>query len=49
MKKLLSVLWVTALGRAALPLTALPVFAVTSGDFEYAVLSESDKTCEITR
>ena len=48
MKKLLSVLLVTALVLAALPLTALPVFAVTSGDFYYKVLSETDKTCEIT-
>ena len=48
MKKLLSVLLVTALVLAALPLTALPAAAVTSGDFEYAILSETDKTCEIT-
>ena len=48
MKKLLSVLLVTALVLAALPLTALPAAAVTSGDFEYAILSNTDKTCEIT-
>ena len=48
MKKLLSVLLVTALVLAALPLTALPALAATSGDFTYAVISETDKTCEIT-
>ena len=49
MKKLLSVLLVTALVLTALPLTALPALAATSGDFYYQVLSETDKTCEITR
>ena len=48
MKKLLSVLLVTALVLAALPLTALPALAATSGDFKYAVLSEADQTCAIT-
>ena len=48
MKKLLSVLLVTALVLAALPLTALPTLAATSGDFTYEVISETDKTCEIT-
>lgn len=32
----------------ALPLTALPVAAATSGDFVYEVLSEDNKTCSIT-
>ena len=47
MKKLLSVLLVTALVLAALPLTALPALAAISGGFEYYVLSEEDKTCQI--
>ena len=31
------------------PFAGLTAFAQTSGDFEYRVLSETDKTCEITR
>ena len=47
-KRLLSVLLAVAMVLTALPLTALPALAATSGDFEYAVLSEADKTCAIT-
>lgn len=47
-KRLLSVLLAAAMALVALPLTALPAVAATSGDFEYAVLSEADKTCAIT-
>ena len=47
-KRLLSVLLAVAMVLTALPLTALPAVATTSGDFYYAVLSETDKTCEIT-
>ena len=47
-KRLLSVLLAVAMVLTALPLTALSAVAATSGDFEYEVLSETDKTCEIT-
>ncbi len=47
-KRLLSVLLAVAMVLTALPLTALSALAATSGDFEYEVLSETDKTCEIT-
>lgn len=47
-KRIFSVLLALAMVLTALPLTALPALAVTSEDFEYAVLSEADKTCEIT-
>ncbi|MGN0559926.1 MAG: hypothetical protein ACI4K8_02600, partial [Candidatus Fimenecus sp.] len=47
-KKLCSVLLALALALTALPLTALPTAAATVGDFTYAVLSEADKTCEIS-
>lgn len=46
-KKFLSVILALMMVLTAMPLTALPAFAVTSGDFEYEVLSEEDKTCEI--
>ena len=48
-KRLLSVLLAVAMVLTALPLTALPAAALTSGDFEYKVLFETNKTCEITR
>lgn len=47
-KRFFSVLLALVMALTALPLTALPAAAVTSGDFEYAVLFEEDKTCEIT-
>lgn len=48
-KRLLFVILSLIMVLTALPLTALPAVAVTSGDFEYKVLSEDDKTCEITK
>ena len=47
-KRLLSVLLDMVMVLTALPLTALSAVAATSGDFEYRVLSETDKTCQIT-
>ena len=47
-KRLLSVLLAVVMVLTALPLTALSAVAATSGDFEYQVLSETDKTCQIT-
>ncbi|MGN0917267.1 MAG: leucine-rich repeat domain-containing protein [Candidatus Enterousia sp.] len=48
MKKTLSLLLAVLMVITALPLTAITSFAATSGDFEYSVISEEDKTCEIT-
>ncbi len=47
-KRLLSVLLALAMVLTALPLTALSAVAATSGNFKYEVLSETDKTCQIT-
>ncbi|MGN0539011.1 MAG: leucine-rich repeat domain-containing protein [Candidatus Fimenecus sp.] len=49
MKKTLSLLLAVLMVITALPLTAITSFAATSGDFEYSVISEEDKTCEITK
>jgi len=45
-KRILSVLLAVVTVLATLPLTALNTFAETSGDFDYYILSETDKTCE---
>lgn len=47
MKKLLSIILIVSMVIFAFPLTAISSFAVTSGDFEYEVISEEDKTCAI--
>ncbi|MGN0556128.1 MAG: leucine-rich repeat domain-containing protein, partial [Candidatus Fimenecus sp.] len=47
-KRIVSLFLSLAMVLTALPLTALSALAATSGDFKYAVLSETDKTCEIT-
>ncbi|MDO4155126.1 MAG: leucine-rich repeat protein [Clostridia bacterium] len=47
-KRAISCLLALLLVLSALPLTALPALAATSGDFTYEVISETDKTCEIT-
>ena len=47
MKKTLSIILAVLMVITALPLTAITSFATTSGDFEYSVISEEDKTCEI--
>lgn len=47
MKKLLSIILVVSMVIFAFPLTAISSFAATSGDFEYEVISEDDKTCAI--
>ena len=47
-KRLFSALLALCMVLTALPLTGLTAFAATSGDFNYEVLSGTDKTCEIT-
>lgn len=47
-KKFSSVLLALCMVLTILPLGSISAFAVTSGDFTYKVLSETDKTCEIT-
>ena len=49
-RRFFAVLLTLAMFLSAVPLTGLTAFAaeVTSGDFQYEVLSETDKTCEIT-
>ena len=49
-KRIVSALLAVCMVLTMLPLTGLTAFAaeITSGDFEYEVLSEADKTCEIT-
>ena len=49
-RRFFAVLLTLALLLSAVPLTGLTAFAaeITSGDFQYEVLSETDKTCEIT-
>ena len=47
-RRFFAVLLTLAMLMSAVPLTGLTAFAATSGDFEYKVLSETDKTCEIT-
>ena len=49
-KRIFSALLALCMMLTALPLTGLTAFAagITSGDFEYEILSETDKTCEIT-
>ena len=48
-KKVLSLLLAVIMVLSVIPLTGITVFAETSGDFEYSVLSEDEKTCEITK
>ena len=49
-RRFFAVLLTLAMLLSAVPLTGLTAFAaeVTSGDFQYEVLSETGKTCEIT-
>ena len=47
MKKSLSILLAFLMVVFAFPFTAITSFAATSGDFEYEVISEEDKTCAI--
>ena len=47
-RKYFAVLLALVMTLTALPLSGLTAFAASSGDFEYEVLSETDKTCEIT-
>lgn len=46
-KKSISLLLALLLVLTAIPLGGLTAFAETSGDFEYFVVSRTDKTCEI--
>lgn len=48
-KKSISLLLTLLLVLTAVPLGGLTAFAAISGDFEYSILSEEDKTCEITK
>ena len=49
-RRFFAVLLTLTMLLSAVPLTGLTAFAaeITSGDFQYEVLSETDKTCEIT-
>ena len=48
-KQILALILTLTLILTAIPLTALPASAATSGDYKYQVLSEADKTCQITK
>ena len=48
LKQILALILTLTLMLTAVPLTALPALAATSGNFEYEVLSEADKACQIT-
>lgn len=48
-KKLLSLILAVIMVLSAIPFTGLMSLALTSGDFEYHVISETDKTCGITK
>lgn len=48
-KKILSVLLAFIILLTAIPFAGLTALAATSGDFKYEILSETDKTCEITK
>ena len=47
-RKYFAVLLALVMTLTAFPLSGLTASAASSGDFEYEVLSEEDKTCEIT-
>ena len=47
-RKYFAILLALVMTLTAFPLSGLTAFAASSGDFEYEVLSETDKTCEIT-
>ncbi len=47
-RKILSVLLAVIMVLSIVPMAGVTSFAATSGDYEYEVLSETDKTCEIT-
>ena len=47
-RKYFAVLLALVMTLTAIPLSGLTASAANSGDFEYEVLSETDKTCEIT-
>lgn len=49
MKKIISTLLVMLMLLTMLPFTVIATFAITSDDFEYSVISETDKTCTITK
>lgn len=48
-KKILSIVLALMMVISVIPMTGITAFVATSGDFEYSVLSETDKTCEITK
>ncbi len=48
-KRVLCILFALVLTLSTLPFTALIAFANTADGYEYIVLSESDKTCEISK
>ncbi len=47
-RKILSVLLAVIMVLSIVPMAGVTSFAETSGDYEYEVLSETDKTCKIT-
>ena len=49
LKKFFALILTLTVVLSALPLTALPAAAETIGGFEYEVLSETDKICQITK
>ena len=49
MKQVISTLLAMIMLLTMLPFTEITAFAATSGDYEYSVLSEKERTCEITK
>lgn len=47
-KSIISALLTLVMVMSVLPLSAVQSFAVENGDYEYSILSETDKTCSIT-
>ncbi len=47
-RKILSVLLAVIMVLSIVPMAGVSSFATTSGDYEYKVLSKTDKTCKIT-
>ena len=47
-KRIVSIALALCIVLTALPMSGILTLAATSGDFQYEVLSETDKTCEIT-
>ena len=48
LQTVLSIVLALIMVFSVIPMTGITAFAITSGDFEYKVISETDKTCEIS-